>query len=103
VGLTELHLRGSLAGCERTANGVARAAAARKPPRRSLWGHDRGGRLPHARPRQRGHGARHHVAGHGPLRRHRDARDRGAVLVRDIRTGRRTLVRAGQTHVAPHH
>jgi len=102
-GLTELHLRGSLAGCERTTKGVARAAAAGKHPRRSLWGHDRGGRF-------RTHGRDSVATVRGTTWQVTDRCDgtvtrvtEGAVLVRDTRTGRRTLVRAGQTHLAPHH
>jgi hypothetical protein len=101
-GLTELHLRGSLAGCRPAAKGVARAAAARKKPRRSLWGHDRGGRF-----RTRGRDSVATVR--GTTWRVTDRCDgtvthvtEGAVVVRDIRTGRRTLVRAGETHFAPH-
>ena len=101
-GLTELHLRGSLAGCRRGDDAVAHAAGKRKAPRRSLWGHDHGGRF-------RTHGRDSVATVRGTTWQVTDRCDGtvtrvtdGAVTVRDTHTGRRTLVRAGRTHFAPH-
>jgi len=100
-GRTELVLRGGrFADCpRRTPTATAHAAKRRRPPRR-LWGSDSGGRF-----QTRGRGSVATVRGTRWLTEDLCAGTRttvvqGAVSVRDLRTGRRTLVRAGHTHLA---
>jgi hypothetical protein len=102
-GMTDLVLKGgSFAACGRTAKTVARAAGKRRRAVRALWGKDRGGRF-----RTRGRDSVATVRGtewkvvdrcDGTL----TTVSAGAVSVRDVHTGRRTLVRAGGRHFTPH-
>jgi hypothetical protein len=102
-GMTDLVLKGgSFASCGRTAKTVARAAGKRRRAVRTLWGKDRGGRF-----RTRGRDSVATVRGtewkvvdrcDGTL----TTVSEGAVSVRDLHTGRRTLVRAGGRHFAAH-
>jgi hypothetical protein len=97
-GMTELVLRGALPTCP--AGGARTAAVTRRRPPRSLWGHDRHGRF-----RTRASNSVITVRGttwfvsdrcDGTLTRVTS----GSVRVRDLRTGRSTIVRAGQRHLA---
>jgi hypothetical protein len=102
-GMADLVLKGgSFASCGRTAKTVAHAAGKRRRAVRALWGKDRGGRF-----RTRGRDSVATVRGtewkvvdrcDGTL----TTVSEGAVSVRDLRTGRRTLVRAGGRHFSPH-
>jgi hypothetical protein len=97
-GMTELVLRGALPTCP---SGGARAAAVtRRRPPRSLWGHDRHGKF-----RTRASNSVITVRGttwfvsdrcDGTLTRVTS----GSVSVRDLRSGRTKIVRAGQRHLA---
>lgn len=100
-GMTDLVLRGGdFSSCGRT---VARSAARghrNRAPRRSLWAKDAGGRF-----RTHGRNSVATVRGtewittdtcRGTTTRVRS----GAVAVRDLRTGRSVLVRAGHSHLA---
>jgi hypothetical protein len=97
-GMTELVLRGALPTCPA---GAARAAAAgRRRPPRSLWGHDSHGHF-----RTRASNSVITVRGttwfvsdrcEGTLTRVTS----GSVAVRDVHTGRTVVVRAGQRHLA---
>jgi hypothetical protein len=97
-GMTELVLRGPKPTCSA---GGARAAAtsARRPPR-TLWGSDHGGRF-----RTRGSNAVATVRGtswfmadrcDGTYTRVKS----GSVSVRELRSGRKIVLRAGQSHLA---
>lgn len=107
TGMTRLALRGSLAGCRRSAAAdPATAAAAKKKKRkkkrrkRKLWGKDQNGRYS-----THGRDSVATVRGtewltvdrcNGTLTRVRS----GAVIVRDRRTKRRVVVRAGESFLA---
>jgi hypothetical protein len=102
-GMTDLVLRGGdFAACRRHGDVAAHAARRKhkRAPRRSLWAKDDSGRF-------RTHG-RHSVATvRGTEWRTTDtcrgtttSVRKGAVLVRDLRSGRRVLVRAGERHLA---
>jgi hypothetical protein len=58
--------------------------------------------LPHHRPRQRRGRARHGLGDHGPLQRHRDARQAGQGSRADQRRKRSVLLRAGESYLARH-
>jgi len=97
-GMTDLVLRGALPTCP--ASGARAAAAARRRPPRSLWGHDRHGRF-----RTRASNSVITVRGttwfvsdrcDGTLTRVRT----GSVAVRDLHTGRTVVLHAGQHHLA---
>jgi hypothetical protein len=97
-GMTELVLRGALPTC--SSGGARAASVTRRRPPRSLWGHDRHGRF-----RTRASNSVITVRGttwfvsdrcDGTLTRVTS----GSVSVRDLRTGRSTIVRAGQRHLA---
>ena len=97
-GMTELVLRGALPTCP--AGGARAAAVARRRPPRSLWGHDSHGQF-----RTRASNSVITVRGttwfvsdrcDGTLTRVTS----GSVAVRDLRTGRTVVVRAGQRHLA---
>jgi hypothetical protein len=99
-GLTELRLRG--ADFSRCGRGAARAAAVarRRPPRRTLWARDTGGRF-----RTRGRNSVATVRGTtwrttDTCRGTTTSVAGGSVVVRDVRTGRRFVVRAGERHLA---
>lgn len=102
-GMTELRLTGgSFATCGRGGRTVARAAGKRGRAVRRLWGKDKGGRF-------RTHGRDSVATVRGTEWTVVDRCDgtlttvaEGAVSVRDRHTGRRTLVRAGGRHFAPH-
>jgi len=100
-GLTDIDLRGPALAC---ATGKARASAAaatkRKPPRRKLWGSDKGGRF-------RTHGANSVATVRGTkwvttdtCAGTRTTVTEGSVSVRDLRRKRTVLVRAGHSYVA---
>jgi hypothetical protein len=96
-GMTELVLRGPKPSC-----GGARAAATsgRRPPRK-LWASDRHGRF-----RTRGSNAVATVRGTSWYMADRcdgtyTRVKRGSVSVRDLRSGRTIVLRAGQSHLAP--
>jgi hypothetical protein len=97
-GMTELVLRGAHPTCP--AGGARAAAVTRRRPPRSLWGHDRHGRF-----RTRASNSVITVRGttwfvsdrcDGTLTRVTS----GSVAVRDLRSGRTVVVRAGQRHLA---
>ena len=97
-GMTELVLRGALPTC--SSGGARAAAVTRRRPPRSLWGHDRHGKF-----RTRASNSVITVRGttwfvsdrcDGTLTRVTS----GSVSVRDLRTGRSKIVRAGQRHLA---
>jgi hypothetical protein len=97
-GMTDLVLRGALPTCP--AGGARAAAAARRRPPRSLWGHDRHGRF-----RTRASNSVITVRGttwfvsdrcDGTLTRV----STGSVAVRDLHTGRTVVLHAGQHHLA---
>jgi hypothetical protein len=97
-GMTDLVLRGALPTCP--AGGARAAAAARRRPPRSLWGHDRHGRF-----RTRASNSVITVRGttwfvsdrcDGTLTRV----STGSVAVRDLHTGRTVILHAGQHHLA---
>jgi hypothetical protein len=97
-GMTELVLRGALPTCP--AGGARAAAVTRRRPPRSLWGHDRHGKF-----RTRASNSVITVRGttwfvsdrcDGTLTRVTS----GRVSVRDLRTGRTVVLRAGQRHLA---
>jgi hypothetical protein len=104
-GMTDLHLAGgSFAGCRRTraSGALAHAAGKRRRAVRRLWGRDRGGRF-----RTHGRDSVATVRGtkwltvdrcDGTLTRVTE----GKVLVRDLRSGRKVMVRAGRSHLARH-
>jgi hypothetical protein len=98
-GMTELVLRGALPTCP--AGGARAAAVTRRRPPRSLWGHDRHGRF-----RTRASNSVITVRGttwfvsdrcDGTLTRVTS----GSVAVRDLRSGRTVVVRAGHRHLSP--
>jgi hypothetical protein len=94
-GMTELVLRGPKPTC-----GSARAATARRPPRK-LWASDNHGRF-----RTRGSNAVATVRGTSWYMEDRcdgtyTRVKRGSVKVRDLRTGRIVVLRAGQSHLSP--
>ena len=98
-GMTELVLRGALPTCP--AGGARAAAATRKRPPRSLWGHDRHG---HFRTRASNsvitvRGTTWYVADRcdGTLTRVTS----GSVSVRDLHRHRTVVVRAGHEYLAP--
>jgi hypothetical protein len=97
-GMTELVLRGALPTCP--AGGARAATVTRRRPPRSLWGHDRHGKF-----RTRASNSVITVRGttwfvsdrcDGTLTRVTS----GSVSVRDLRSGRTVVVRAGQRHLA---
>jgi hypothetical protein len=97
-GMTELVLRGALPTCP--AGGARAAAATRRRPPRSLWGHDRHG---HFRTRASNsvitvRGTTWFVSDRcdGTLTRVTS----GSVAVRDLHTGRTVVIRAGHRHLA---
>jgi hypothetical protein len=96
-GMVELKLRGPLPSC--TKGGARAAATTRRHPPRSLWGHDSHGRF-----RTRGsnsvitvRGTTWYVADRcdGTYTRVKS----GSVSVRDLRTNRTVVVRAGHSHL----
>jgi hypothetical protein len=96
-GMTELVLRGPLPTC-----GTARAAATtgKRPPRK-LWSSDNKGRF-----RTRGSNSVATVRGTSWFMADRcdgtyTRVSRGSVSVRELRTGRTIVLRAGQSHLAP--
>jgi hypothetical protein len=98
-GMTDLVLRGPKPSCKR---GSARAAAtaSRRPPRK-LWASDHHGRF-----RTRGSNAVATVRGTSWYMADRcdgtyTRVAHGSVSVRELRTGRRVVLRAGQSHLAP--
>jgi hypothetical protein len=99
-GVTDLYLRGgSFARCRTRA--LASIASAQPKPVRSLWGSDDGGRF-------RTHGRNSVATVRGTRWLTEDRCDgtltrvtRGAVDVRDTRTGRRVTVRAGHSYLVP--
>jgi hypothetical protein len=105
-GMVQLILRGAnFADCKATNKATARAAAAKrksskKKPSRSLWGSDDHGRF-----QTRGRGSVATVRGTRWLTRDTCAGTltrvvAGAVAVRDLRSGRTTLVKRGHQHLA---
>ncbi|MEA2290002.1 MAG: hypothetical protein QOD55_1999 [Solirubrobacteraceae bacterium] len=100
-GTTDIDLRGPALQCSRgTARASAAAAAKRKPPKRKLWGQDKGGRY-------RTHGANSVATVRGTkwvttdtCSGTRTTVTEGAVSVRDLRRKRSVLVRAGHSYVA---
>jgi hypothetical protein len=97
-GMTDLVLRGALPTCR--AGGARAAAATRRRPPRSLWGHDSHG---HFRTRASNsvitvRGTTWFVSDRcdGTLTRVTS----GSVSVRDLHTGRTVVVHAGQRHLA---
>jgi hypothetical protein len=100
-GRVDLYLRGGLAGCSAAASRAgATIAAARKRPRRSLWGKDRHGRY-------RTHGQSSAATARGTRWVTADTcagtRTRvveGAVAVRDYARHRTVIVRAGHSYLA---
>jgi hypothetical protein len=98
-GMTELVLRGALPTCP--AGGARAAAVTRRRPPRSLWGRDRHG---HFRTRASNsvitvRGTTWFVSDRcdGTLTRVTS----GSVAVRDLRSGRTVVVRAGHRHLSP--
>jgi hypothetical protein len=97
-GVTDIILRGSLAGC-RASDGEASASRRSRRSRR-LWGRDRGGRW-----RTHGQNSVATVRGTRWLTEDRCGGTltrvtQGAVVVRNKRTGRRVLVKAGDSYFA---
>jgi hypothetical protein len=97
-GMTELVLRGPKPTCP---TGSARAAATskKKSPPRNLWGSDHGGRF-----RTRGSNAVATVRGTSWFMADRcdgtyTRVKRGSVSVRELRSGRTVVLRAGQSHL----
>jgi hypothetical protein len=95
-GMTELVLRGPKPTC----GARAAAASGRRPPRK-LWSSDHGGRF-----RTRGSNAVATVRGTSWYMADRcdgtyTRVKHGKVSVRELRTGRTVLLRAGQSHLAP--
>jgi hypothetical protein len=97
--MTELVLRGDKATCGGTGRARAAATVAKRPPR-GLWGRDNHGRF-----RTRASNSVATVRGtewyvgdrcDGTITRVK----RGAVSVRDLKTGRTVIVRAGQSYLA---
>jgi hypothetical protein len=98
-GMTELVLRGDKPTCGGTGGARAAATTAKRPPR-GLWGKDNHGRF-----RTRASNSVATVRGtewyvgdrcDGTITRVK----RGAVSVRDLKTGRTVIVRAGQSYLA---
>jgi hypothetical protein len=98
-GMTELVLRGDKPTCGGTGGARAAATTAKRPPR-GLWGKDNRGRF-----RTRASNSVATVRGtewyvgdrcDGTITRVK----RGAVSVRDLKTGRTVIVRAGQSYLA---
>jgi hypothetical protein len=105
-GMVQLILRGAdFAGCKATNKATARGATAKpksskKKPSRSLWGSDDHGRF-----QTRGRGSVATVRGTRWLTQDTCAGTltrvvAGAVAVRDLRSGRTTLVKRGHRHLA---
>jgi hypothetical protein len=105
-GMVQLILRGAnFSGCKATNKATARAAGAKrksskKKPSRSLWGSDDHGRF-----QTRGRGSVATVRGTRWLTQDTCAGTltrvvAGAVAVRDLRSGRTTLVKRGHRHLA---
>jgi streptogramin lyase len=100
-GMTDLYLRGgSFARCGRSLKAVASTADPRRRPVRSLWGRDRSGKF-------RTHGRDSVATVRGTTWLTQDRCDgtltvvrSGAVSVRERRTHRTVLVRAGGRHLA---
>jgi streptogramin lyase len=100
-GMTDLYLRGgSFARCGRGPKAVASAADRKRRPVRSLWGRDRSGRF-------RSHGRDSVATVRGTQWLTQDRCDgtltvvkTGVVDVRERRTHRRFVVRAGRRHLA---
>jgi hypothetical protein len=95
-GMTELVLRGPKPAC-----GSARAAASSRRPPRTLWTSDHHGRF-----RTRGSNAVATVRGTSWFMADRcdgtyTRVKHGSVKVRDLRTGRTLVLRAGQSHLSP--
>jgi hypothetical protein len=95
-GMTELVLRGPKPTC-----GARAAAVTRRRPPRKLWSSDHGGRF-----RTRGSNAVATVRGTSWYMADRcdgtyTRVKHGKVSVRELRTGRTVLLRAGQSHLAP--
>jgi hypothetical protein len=96
-GMVELVLRGPLPTC--TKGGARAAATTRRHPPRSLWGHDSHGRF-------RTRGSNSVITVRGTTWYVADRCDgtytrvtRGSVSVRDLRSGRTVVVRAGHSHL----
>jgi virginiamycin B lyase len=100
-GMTDLYLRGgSFARCGRSLKAVASAADRKRKPVRSLWGRDRSGKF-----RTHGRDSVATVRGTNWLTQDRcdgtlTVVKSGAVSVRDRRTHRTVIVRAGGRHLA---
>ncbi len=101
-GYVNLHMRGPAcpAGTARRARVASVQAGASSRPRRRLWGRDRGGRF-------RTYGKNSHATVRGTRWLVSDSCagtltkvSEGAVLVRDLVTGKRKLVRAGERYLA---
>jgi hypothetical protein len=101
--MTDLRLRGSnFAACGRSSSRVRAAARARRrrPPRRTLWAHETRGRF-----RTRGRNSVATVRGTtwrttDTCRGTTTSVTSGSVAVRNLRTGRRVVVRAGGRYLA---
>jgi len=100
-GLTDIFLRGPALRCGPTrATARAAAVAKRKPPKRQLWGRDKGGRF-----RTHGKNSVATVRGTAWVTTDTCAGTRttvrsGAVSVRDVHRHRTVLVRAGHSYLA---
>jgi hypothetical protein len=100
-GTTDIDLRGPALTCAKaTVRASAAAAAKRKPPKRKLWGEDKGGRF-----RTHGRNSVATVRGTKWVTTDTCAGTRttvteGAVSVRDLRRKRTVLVRAGHSYLA---
>jgi hypothetical protein len=97
-GVTDIILRGKLAGCRASDDEASASRTSRRA--RRLWGRDRGGRW-----RTHGQNSVATVRGTRWLTEDRCGGTltrvtQGAVVVRDKRTGRRTLVKAGDSYLA---
>jgi hypothetical protein len=99
--MTTLKLQGgNLGACRRTGKKLATAARKRKAPRRSLWASDNGGRF-----RTHGHNSVATARGTKWLTRDTCAGTltrvvRDSVAVRDLRSKRTVIVRAGHKYLA---
>jgi hypothetical protein len=99
-GMIDLYLRGALTGCTAPGAQPVAVAARKHRRRRSLWGHDSGGKY-------RTHGANSVATVRGTTWVTVDGCDgtvtkvrEGAVAVRDLHTHRTVLVRAGHHYLA---
>lgn len=99
AGMTDLVLRGAKPSCRR--GGARTAATSKRRPPRELWASDNHGRF-----RTRGSNAVATVRGTSWYMADRCGGTytrvaHGSVSVRDLRTGRTVVLRAGQSHLAP--